>query len=225
MKKNLLSALLSILIICPSLCFASDKDDYKKGWDEFYKNNRTEARKLFTSALNDESVKADAYLSLSLLDWSESRLEDAFTKLEGFYDSSSDPAPYLYGMYSLPFAFSGSEVLEKNKLALLEKLADTPIHGTLKAMIYISLGKHYMGCNDFEKANILFDKAGSLKNWQVLGTFNNISGSGFDKDWGALAKSQTNDKFTNQIGASVTGTPPQVLISRTDGSISIITLY
>jgi len=203
MKKTLFSVLLSILIASPSFILASGKDDYKKGWDEFFKNNRTEARKLFTSALNDESTKADAYLSLGFLDWSESKMEDAFAKLEGFCNSSSDPAPYLYGIYSLPFAFGGGDVMEKNKVDLLEKVIETPIHGTLKAMIYISLGKHYMGCNDFDKANILFDKAGALKNWQVLGTFNNVSGSGFDKEWGALQKSQPGDKFTDKVGATV----------------------
>ena len=202
MKKSLLF-ILSLLLITPSIALASGKDDYKKGWEQFNKNNRIEARKLFTSALNDDATKAEAYLSLSLLDWSESRLEDAYEKLEGFYAASSDPAPYIYGMYSLPFAFSRGEVLEQKKVDFLEKIVETPLHGTLKAMIYISLGNHYLNSKNFEKADVLYNKAGALKKWQVLGTFNNISGSGFDKDWGAVQKSQVNNPFTNKIGATV----------------------
>jgi len=201
MKKTFSAILLSFFFISSGFIIAAGSDDYKKGWDEFYKNNRSEARKHFTAALTDASTKADAYLSLAYLNWSESKPEDAFDMLAGFYDSSSAPAPYIYGMYSTPFGFGG-DVLEKKKADFLEKIAGDPIHGSLKAMANISLGKHYLGSNDFEKANTLFDKAGFLKNWQVLGTFNNVSGSGFDKDWGAVQKSQVSDKFENKNGAA-----------------------
>lgn len=202
MKRKLHFVVLGLLLILSNNTFASGKDSYKKGWDEFFKNNRIEARKYFNEAINDSETKADAYLSLSLLDWSESKIEDAFDKLTQFYKSSSNPSPYLYSAYTLPYAFASNDVLENKKVEFLESIVDTPINGTLKTMIYESLGKHYMGCKDFTKAKELFAKTGALVNWQTLGDFNNISGSGFDKDWGAVAKARTQDNFENKAGAT-----------------------
>lgn len=203
MKQKLLFCTLSLLLAFSANVMGSGKDDYQKAWAEFYKNNRQEARKYFNLAINDAETKADAYISLSLLDWSESKIEDAFIKLKEFYKASPDPAAYIYGTYSLGYAFNSNDVLEKEKVDFLESIANAPLNGTLKAMIYESLGKHYMGCNDFEKAKTLFSKTGALRKWQVLGTFNNISGSGFDKDWGAVLKSQIKDNFENKVGATV----------------------
>lgn len=203
MKGKLQLMVLGLLLVFSGNTFGSNKDSYKKGWDEFFKNNRIEARKHFSEATKLADTKADAYLSLSLLDWSESKIEDAFENLKQFYDSSSDPAPYLYSTFSLPYAFAASDVLEYKKVKFLESIVDKPINGSLKAMIYESLGKHYMGCKDFVKAKELFAKTGVLLNWQVLGAFNNISGSGFDKDWGAVSKARLEDSFQNKAGASV----------------------
>lgn len=215
MRKKLQLVVLGFLVFFSGSVFAAEKDSYKKGWDEFFKNNRVEARKYFNEAVNNTDTKADAYLSLCLLDWSESKVESAFENLTQFYKSSSNPEPYLYSLYSLPFAFSSSDVLEAKKVEFLESIQNAPINGSLKAMIYGSLGKHYMGCKDFDKSKEYFAKAGVLTNWQVLGAFNNISGSGFDKDWGAVAKARAEDKFENKAGASVSWFTP--IANKPDG--------
>lgn len=189
--------------------FAIYANDYDKGWSEFNNNNRVEARKYFQQAINNSDTKAKAYLSLSLLDWSEYRFDDAFVSFTKFYDTSDNPYPYLYAMYSLPF-MNQFKVLPKAELTFWEKVVEDPkMNGTLKAMIYSKLGDHYQACNNTKKSKELFSKMGALNNWQVLGSFENISGSGFNKNWGALEKAKPTDVFKDQVEADVRWyTPP-----------------
>ncbi|NDV58146.1 DUF3857 domain-containing protein [Bacteroides sp. 519] len=190
------------LLVCGNLSVSAN-ENYNKAWAAFLQNNRIEAREHFNLALNSDECKADSYLGLAFLDWSESRLEDAFNQFQEFYKHASEPDAYLYGLYTTPFTFASNDVLEKEKINFLEAIINNPMHGTLKAMLNETAAKHYMGCNNTTKANELFAKTGALLKWQVLGTFNNVSGSGFDKDWGALQKSRIKDNFQNKVGATV----------------------
>jgi len=85
---------------------------------------------------------------------------------------------------------------------------DSKMNGTLKAMIYQRLGNHYMDCNDFKKSKDFFYRIGALNKWQVLGSFNNISGSGFDKDWGAVKNATAEHTFKNGVDADITWYTP-----------------
>ena len=194
----------SFLLLVPAISFSSNKENYNKAWTEFSNNNRKEARQYFERAVASEpDSKAEAFLSLALLDWSESKDKDAFVHFQKFYESSSYPYPYLYAVYSLPF-MNPRRILTAEQLKFYEKIVNEPeMNGTLKAMIYQKLGEHYMGCNNFKKSNELFSRMGALTKWQVLGSFSNISGSGFDKDWGAVKNAKTDYTFKNSVNADV----------------------
>jgi len=51
---------------------------YQKGWESFTNNKNTEARTYFNQAVSNSDSKEDALLSLCLIDWYESKLDDAF---------------------------------------------------------------------------------------------------------------------------------------------------
>lgn len=203
MKEKVFIAVLIFQYFVFSIDSFADNGEYNKGWTAFLNNNRSEARKSFEKALADPGSKADALLSLCLLDWSEYKMDDAFNRFQQFYQSSDNPYPYLYSMYTLPFMYSG-KVLKSNELTFFEKIVEEPqMNGTLKAMIYQKIGEHYFNRNNNKKADELFVKMGAIRNWQVLGTFDNTSGSGFSKDWGAISKVSTTDVFKNKVGADV----------------------
>ena len=178
------------------------KDDYNKGWEAFLKNNRQEARKYFKLAINDQETAPDALLSLSLINWNENKLDAAFDEFKNSYKLSSNPYPYFYALSSTPLVYDG--ILSKSKLDFFEKAAADPkTNGTLKAMICERIGNHYINVNNKRKADDIYSKMGNLKNWQVLGTFDNTSGSGFSKDWGAVSRPLEKDTFTNKNQAKV----------------------
>ena len=202
MKSKKLSVFILFLLIIGHT-FAQ-RDNYYKGWEEFSKNNRKEARTYFESAVQTEpESKAEAYLSLALLNWYDSKDIEAFSDFQKFYETSNHPYPYLYAAYSLPFMNPHSIMSEPQLLFFQKILKDPKMNGTLKAMIYEKIGSHYLDCNNPVKAKEFFGKMNALNRWQVLGDFENISGSGFDKDWGAVAKAGPENMFKNSVNADV----------------------
>jgi len=121
MTKKIIAAILglsfsfSLLALSPS--------DYQKGWEAFIRNNRQEARQYFTQALSNPECKADAYLSLSLLDQSEEKLPDAFENFRQFYNSSSNPYPYFMRCTDSRFYMEARGYWKIIKLHFLKRLS------------------------------------------------------------------------------------------------------
>lgn len=189
---------------------ASKPTSYQKGWESFLKNDRKTARILFTEATKMPATKADAFLSLSLLDWMDQKEDNAFESFRSFYQNSTTPYPYLYGLFTLPFTFASRDFIAPQRLAFLEQLSSDPkLNGTLKAMVNCQLGNYAFFVNNRQKANEYFAKMGSVNHWQVVGEFDNISGSGFTKDWNVVDKPLVTDTFTNKVRATIKWyTPP-----------------
>jgi len=201
--------LILLLPLAWSMSFVSGQQAYQNGWKSFLKNDRVEARKFFNEAVLDPNSASDALLSLSLLDWNENKLAAAFDDFKKFYEKSTNPYPYFYAMSALPFMRATNDILSQNQLAFYEKIVSDPkMNGTLKAMIYEQIGSYYEKTNNLKKANDCFAKMGAISHWQVLGSFDNTSGSGFAKDWGAVAKVKENEVFKNKVGADVTWYSP-----------------
>lgn len=197
MNKKVIYLSLSFLLSCMSVF---SQQAYDEGWKALQKNDRAEARKYF----NQVTSNPDALLALSLLDMTENKLESAFTNFKKCYELSANPYPYLYAMSSMPYVLTHQGGLKGEKLAFFEKIVTDPaMNGTLKAMVYERLGENYILANNLKKANECFAKMGAIQNWQVLGTFDNISGSGFNKDWGAIEKAKSEDIFKNKVNADV----------------------
>ena len=204
MLKRIFLFVLLLQSVCINTVLGSGQQNYQKGWEALNLNDRSEARRLFNLATSDPDTKSDALLSLCLLDWNESKINAAFNDFCQFYNISSNPYPYLYALSSLSFIYEPDGSLNQDQLDFFEKIvADPKMNGTLRAMFYERIGSHYQSINKFEKAKEWYDKMGAVKNWQVLGSFDNASGSGFSKDWGAVSKALMSDTFKNKVNAEV----------------------
>jgi predicted Zn-dependent protease len=202
MKRKIVGVLVAFLVF-PFVITAANKENYNKGWIAFSNNDTKEARKYFELATKEQISKAEAFLSLALLDWMETKEKDAFTNFQKFYENSDNPYPYFYAVYSLPFMYP-SGGMPDNQRKFYEKIVNDPkMNGTLKAMVYGTLGKDYTNRNNLKKGNEYYSKIGAIDKWQVLGSFDNISGSGFDKDWGAVANPGSGKVFKNKVDADV----------------------
>ncbi|MDR2853709.1 MAG: DUF3857 domain-containing protein [Prevotellaceae bacterium] len=200
MKKNLLSLILSVFAIGS---FAQT-NSYTAGWDAFLKNDREGARKSFAAAVQNPSTAADAYLSLSLMDWIDGNYKNGFENFKHFYASAPQPYAALYAVSSLPILNKHSSYQSPEQIAFYEKvLADNKLNGTLRATTNAVLAAHYRFINNDKKAIEHLGKLGSIDAWQVLGSFDNTSGSGFVKDWGAVSKTKQSDDFKNKVNADV----------------------
>jgi tetratricopeptide (TPR) repeat protein len=192
---------LTAILLCTLQTFAGSLEN---GWTNFNNNNRKEAARQFALATQDPALKADAYLALSMVHRSCEEFDSAFVAFKAFFKSSPNPYPYTYALWTSGSLFSGYGIKKEAEVEFLKELTKDPkANGTLKSMAWYMLGKHYKSSNLLKESKAAFDKIGALENWQAVGTFENISASGFNKNWGALEHPEPAAKFRNRVNAEV----------------------
>lgn len=169
----------------------------EKAWNLFENDSLEKARTTFKELIESPD-KAQAYLGLSLVDAAlDENSDESFDAHYNFYKTAENPQPYITALWSLDVSErSDKEINYLEEVASKEK-------GYLKVNAYQSLGYHYRSTGDFSKSNEYFAKTGALKNWLLVGEFENISESGFDADFGVLEHPEADYVFKNKRGADV----------------------
>ncbi|MCC6838345.1 MAG: hypothetical protein IT234_07395, partial [Bacteroidia bacterium] len=205
MKSNkLLQSLIAVCLLLSTSIVNATNDDLAKAWDAFKKNDRDAALNGFKAAAADPTTKEEGYLGLSLLYWEQSKSQEAFSNFMNFYKASANPYPYVYALWTTECLFSDYGKKSKEQLALLNTIiADPRANSTIKAMAQSMLGYHYESIGDFKKGLAEFGKLGTIANWQVVGTFENISASGFNKDFQVVQNPRSDAEFKNKVDAKV----------------------
>ncbi|AMM50206.1 hypothetical protein TH61_02115 [Rufibacter sp. DG15C] len=199
----LLLLLVYLLPAFPALA-STAPSPLEEAWTKFHENKRAEARELFKKASLESSYNAEAHLGLSMLAALDRPSTEAFAEFQQFFQASNNPYPYVYALWSTPSLMEGSGKKTAAQVAFLKKLTTDPLaDGTLKAMAYSSLGNHYENSNQIATANQMYALIGALDKWQVVGEFENMSGSGFSKEFGPLGHPQANASFVNKHGAPI----------------------
>jgi tetratricopeptide (TPR) repeat protein len=72
------------------------------------------------------------------------------------------------------------------------------VDGALNAMANSLLGAHYREKRQYEEAEKYFSKIGEIENWLITGEYENISTSGFDKNYEAINHPELNYVFTGK---------------------------
>lgn len=174
-----------------------------KGWEQLKNNNRKVAKEHFLNAAKNNPDDTDALLSLAYINWISGVTEESFQYVEQFYKKHPNPTPYIYALWATDFC-QLYRADSKSKVAFLKKVAEDPkIDGTLKAMSNYALGLYYEEKKKYSDADKYFDKIGYLSAWQIAGEFDNVSGSGFDKEYEPITKSKSSDTFINKNGAKI----------------------
>lgn len=183
----------------------SQQDKITKGWEAFNNNKRAEALQLFKEATKDPSTEAQAYLGMCLVNYNETKPEETFKNFLSFYNASKNPYPYVYALWYTSVVNIGSDDAQaKEKLKFLEALTEDPkANATLKGMAWQSLGQYEEGKNNIKDAREYYQNIHALDQWTITGKFDNISASGFNKDFGPLQHPEANAVFKNYAGAKV----------------------
>ncbi|WP_210463773.1 tetratricopeptide repeat protein [Rufibacter roseolus] len=211
-SRRLAAILLLVVYLLPGLpaMAAPASTPLEEAWLKFHDNKRTEARELFKKASLEPGTKAEAHLGLSLLASMDRPGTEAFREFQEFFKASPNPYPYVYSLWTTPSLMAGGGKKTAEQLAFLKNLVKDPkADGTLKAMAWSILGSHYETTNQPAEAHQAYAQIGALDKWMMVGEFENMSGSGFNKDFGPLGKPEANATFTNKHGATVSWfTPP-----------------
>ncbi|MBC7828736.1 MAG: DUF3857 domain-containing protein [Chitinophagaceae bacterium] len=181
-------------------------NDYEDAWKALHQNDRRSAKLLLQKAMREASTSVDAYLTYIYLQSFEGKESDVKDFLSTAYGKLGDANPYIYSLW-----FNGSVLGDYGKktnahqLQLLQKLLNDPaINGSIKSAAHYVYATHYQYSNDFMNARKQWSQmetVGPL--WQFVGPFDNLSGSGFTKNYGPLEHPESNAKFTSVNNAAV----------------------
>ncbi|MBR9922488.1 MAG: DUF3857 domain-containing protein [Bacteroidetes bacterium] len=194
MLKHLL---LTLSLFLPFALLAQNSD-LDKGWASYAENDFEKANAHFKKAIQSDD-KAEAHLGLYLSALSDGAgLEASLPHFASFYRLSETPDPYVEALGPMGYGKRTEEQLE-----LLDEIYPKT-NPKVKALINQTRGYHYREIGDFKKAERYFAAVGSISDWKLLGEFENISESGFSKDFGVVDKPQANATFINKTGVEVT---------------------
>lgn len=181
------------------------QSSFDLGKDAFYQNRFDEAKRQFSrSKTSSGKEAAESHLFLSLIAAMQGKEADAFSHFDAFFRSAENPYPYTFSLWSSESVMGTEHKKSMAKVKFLHALATDPkAGGTLKAMANSALGDHYAASNQFEKSNEQYAKIGALDKWAMVGEFENISESGFDKVFSPITQHQAEATFINRNGAEV----------------------
>ncbi|HEV2354424.1 MAG TPA: DUF3857 domain-containing protein, partial [Puia sp.] len=190
--------------------FANDYDD---AWKALDRNDRKTAEQLLLKAMNDPKTAVDAYVTWVYLKSFVGKENDITDFMPRLYNAVKDPNPYLFALW-----FNGSVLgpygkKANHQLQLLDKLlTDTTVNGSVRAAAHYVKALHYEMSNEIGKAQKEWEAIGGVTNaWDLAGPFDNVSGSGYYKDYGPLGHPEADASFASFNNAAVKWFVPTVM--------------
>ncbi|MFH0867088.1 MAG: tetratricopeptide repeat protein [Bacteroidota bacterium] len=203
MEKIIKRAIFGMVFSLFSLNVIS-QDALIKGWESFLTNDLENAKTLFTKATSDAGSKAEAYLGLSMINSMTDSYTAAFENFMNFYDNSTAPDPYLYALWNTEALVYNYSEITPEKAAFIKKIAEkTETNATIKALAWATLGYYYNHIKQEKLSKTAYDNIGAVSDWQGVGSFENISGSGFDKNYDPIKYTDNAKAFKNKYNADV----------------------
>src|SRR5690606_2267595 len=116
----------------------------------------------------------------------------------------SQPDAYLYALWFSEPLLGDYGQKDGLQWAALERITgEKNSNGSLRAAACYFKGLHYLMSQQFEEAYKQFKKIGALESWQFVGPFDNVSGSGFNKDYGPLQEPVSTKGFLSSNNNNV----------------------
>lgn len=192
-----------VVILLTGISLSGRAQGTTDAWKKFFDNDRAQAYLLFKQAAERNPSAADAYLGLSMLANVDKTRSDAVKYFIKFYEKSENPAPYLVALWAPLFINGQRDTKSEEELAFLKKIAQsTSLDGSLVAGANLALSK-YLFLKKQKGYAEYADKVSSITSWQLAGEFENISSSGFDKEYLPIGQPSNDKPFINKYGASV----------------------
>lgn len=193
-------------ILCILTCSLSlaHAQHFQQALSLLTENKRTEAKAALTPLINNPSESQQALLSLTLLELNNSHFDEALTYFNRYVQQSNNPYPYIYALWSTGIFSATTPKSEPLLDSFMNKIAgDEKAPLAMRAMAYDNMAQRIENGPKFKEALALYNRIGDIRNWSSVGVFENISASGFNKDFGVLTHPEPGYVFKNSTGADV----------------------
>lgn len=199
--------------------------DYEKAWEAMHKNDKVHAYELFRKVLkSDPAHKQNAYAALMLLEGYDGRGDTFLERYPSPFTVISDLNPYTYALWFSDGIFGAYGIKKGKQLDNLNTVISDPrFNGSLHAAAKYYKGLHHLMGRQMTASAALYGQIGALNNWQFVGSFDNISGSGFNKEYGPLKQPETGKGFTSYNNTQIDWFKP--LVTDSAGWMFVGTLF
>ncbi len=173
-------------------------------WDLFKKNDYSAAISELEKKTAADPTNQEAWLMLAVLYDNDQESYKAFQAFKSFYKLTDKKSEYLVAFWRTSAVYSSRiEQRKERNLFFDEILADPEVDGAIKANIHNARGNWAHDVGDFDLYLEELNQIGSINNWQVAGEFENISASGFDKNYSPINQPKSSARFKNKQEAEV----------------------
>ncbi|MBX2991575.1 MAG: DUF3857 domain-containing protein [Bacteroidetes bacterium] len=176
------------VFFCGVVAFASSSNDLvEKGWKSLEPapapgGGQSEAEKYFKEAIDADKSNTRAHLGLSLLYEMQERKLEAWNAFRNVLTTEQNYYPYLSAQWLYTWDDKLRNSPASGMIGLLNQLTEKANpDGMMKAQAAEQLGTHFMNRGDLPQARGWFNTMNAITQWMVIGPFDNISASGFDK--------------------------------------------
>ncbi|SDC16439.1 DUF3857 domain-containing protein [Niabella drilacis] len=200
MRKQLL------LIVCMITCVtAFCQNNYQKAWTALNRNDRISATRFLKEAEKDAATRGQAFIT-NLLLRSFNRNEAGMLHFaDSVYTQMEDPYPYIYALWFNKAVAGALGVKKKpHQVAMLQKLsADRKAPVLLRTSANYVLAGNEVLSGRFAASAPYIQTIHSVRNWQLAGAFENLSGSGFYTEYDPLKYPGPDAVFKNASGNNI----------------------
>lgn len=185
MKQKMLSISGLLILFAAVNLFANTEESdslVTEAWKAWEENDQQQVERKFLAAIEEDRDNTRAYLGLCFLYSLQGKYEKSWMTYKNILQTEKDFYPYIYSAWLTSKIRMNLYDHETDIIDLLEELSKkADSSGILKAMANHELGDYYKMKRDFSKSNQFYKKVNAVKDWMLIGPFDNISGSGFDK--------------------------------------------
>lgn len=178
--------------------------DYQKAWEALAKNDLKTARTLLEKAQKQPATAADAAMTSLLVEVFDGHDKEGQPYFAKALKSLKDPYPYYFSLWDNEAIGGNYGLKSPEQLKLLENLIEDPnAPEALKASARYMLSHHYIGTDEHKKALAITAPIANILAWQFTGPFDNVSESGFDKNYPPIEQAAPDSKFKATNNADI----------------------
>lgn len=174
---------------------------YKEAIEELKNDNLTESITKFKKAIetDDNAEKASLYYVYL----KQFQIEDAKENYKIIKENVENPEYILNAFWQRFYGLSFGHGNENFFNDLAEEELDNISYSRLRDNVIESISNFKQSVAEYDDWKEYKDKIKNIKDWQIVGVFENISGMGFDSDYEPISNPEPEATFKNKFNADV----------------------
>lgn len=170
----------------------------------------------------EKNSSIDSYLAAAYIEEILTQNENSLMHFLEALKIEENAAPYLVAAMQSPRIASNLET-NPSIIKLLKELAEKTKDGFIKVYMLEKIGKYYERIAQLDTAKLYFNRIGAVKTWDIIGPFENISGSGYYNEFPPEREFNDQKKYLGKESRLINWFEPEEY--RTDGWLDFLCYF